>query len=203
MAFFSLQIPLEASLLALSYPLLALPPDVSSNFVTFGWSSAITSFFLACCPICSNSARRCSLYCVTVSNIGTVSTLRELLTKEGRKLRSGWLVAMRLTKRPNPFMRMEPSGLETQTSNALLFHRIQRLRCKIADATEFASTGASSAERMALRSVNSPGWNCSIARDRMPSAVIDLEAITSSLSDSGRALRSSHEARLSSLHHFF
>ena len=82
-------------------------------------------------------------------------------------------------------------------------HLIQRLSCKITNATEFASTGASSAERMALRSVNPAGWNCSIARDRMLSAVIYLEAINSSLSDSGRALRSSDEARLSSLDHFF
>ena len=170
---------------------------------TFGWPSAITSFFLACCPICSNSARRCSLYCVTVSNVGTVSTMSELLTKERRKLRSGWLVTMRLTKRPNPFIRMELSGIETPTSNALPFHLIQRLSCKITNATEFASTSASSAERMALRSVNPAGWNCSIAPDRMLSAVIYLEAINSSLSDSGRALRSSDEARLSSLDHFF
>lgn len=108
-----------------------------------------------------------------------------------------------LDQTPNPFIRMELSGIETPTSNALPFHLIQRLSCKITNATEFASTGASSAERMALRSVNPAGWNCSIARDRMLSAVIYLEAINSSLSDSGRALRSSDEARLSSLDHFF
>ena len=58
---------------------------------------------------------------------------------------------------PNPFMRIDLSGIETPISCARRFYLIHLLRCKIADATEVASVGDSNAARMAVRLVSLPG----------------------------------------------